>query len=88
MRAARDRLALTCFNALGGDDTDRFDNRVSRSAPSVLATGLGRAARLEDPDGVAEEPALPGSLQHAAAAADFGQRPVTPRADGQHLPLP
>ena len=47
-----------------------------------VSTGLRRLARLEDPDGVAEEPALPGSLQHGAAAADFGQCLMAAWADG------
>ncbi len=42
-----DLLTLTCFNALGNDDTDPFDNRVVRrpEGPSTVATPTARRRR-------------------------------------------
>ena len=48
----------------------------------------GRASRLEATDRVAQVPALPGSFQHAALAAYFGQRSMAAWTDGQDLAAP
>ncbi len=47
-----------------------------------LSTGLRRTPRFEDPNRVAQVPALACSLQDAALAAEVGQRLMAAWADG------
>ncbi len=63
--------------------------RLSDYGPGLCGCQRGFGApRLEDPNRVAQVPALASILQHAALAADFGQCFMAAWADGLDLTAP